>query len=427
MIQEFTLENILSIKTRQTISFELNSNETDKINQFVNIGGKKLLKIAALFGPNAAGKSNMLHAFDNCFQFIMYAFTNLKPKEDTGFLPFLFDEETAKKPGCFEIVFFMNDIKHEYLIIFDAKCVHKESLYFCPKGQKKLIFERLCQNPALQWEYLEYIYKWGDIFTGSKSRIAIMTRPNVTFFNTAAQLHHPKIQEIYNWLEEMYLPIIIPSQQNLLVWTLGQIEKDNKKKKELISFLVNAGFDHIDDIVINDEEVPASFLERLPENEKTKFKNDDGKFIVKEILVTYKYKKAYSLSIYDESHGTQRLLELAGPLLTILYSKMFLCIDEIETSLHEDLQEYLIKTFLENSSGSQIIFTTHNRTLMDSGLLPDDSIWLVEKGEDGDSTYSCLAHRPGIRKTASRVKLYKEGKLGALPNISEFEINTNED
>jgi len=427
MILEFSFENMYSIKTRQTISFETTSNENNTANNFVNIGGKKISKIAALFGPNAAGKSNMIHAFESCFQFMMNAFTDLKPREETGFKPFIFDEKMAKKPGCFEIIFFMNEIKYEYLLIFDTNCVHKESLYFSPKGQKKLIFERLCKDPYNQWENIEYGYKWGDIFTGAKSRIASMTRPNVTFFNTAAQLHHPKIQKIYNWLEITHLPIIIPSQQNLLFWTIDQIENDNKKKKELISFLANTGFDHINDIVINNEEIPPSFLERLPENERSEFKGSDGKFIIKEILITHKYKNGYNLSVYDESRGTQRMLELAGPLLTILYNKMFLCIDEIEASLHEKLQEFLIKTFLDNSSGSQIIFTTHNQTLMDSGLLPDDSIWLVEKGEDGGSTYNCLAHRPGIRKASSRTKLYKDGKLGALPNISEYKIDNNEE
>ena len=425
MIQEFTVENMFSIKTRQTINFEVFSNESDKMNNYVNIGGKKLLKIIALFGPNAAGKSNMIHAFDTCFRFMMNAFTDLKPKEDTGFTPFIFDEETMKKPGHFEIVFFVNEIKHEYQLIFDENCVHKECLFFSPKGQKKLIFERICKDHNNQWENLDYIYKWGDVFTGAKLRIASMTRPNVTFFNTAAQLHHPLVQKIYNWLEKTHLPIIIPSQQNLLIWTIEQIEKNNKRKKDLLSFLANAGFDNINDIIISNEEVPASFLERIPETEKAELKNPDGKFMVKEILISHNYNYVNTLPVYNESRGTQRILELAGPLLTILYNKMFLCIDEIEASLHEDLQEFLIKTFLDNSSGSQIIFTTHNQALMDSGLLPDDSIWLVEKGKDGGSTYNCLANSLGIRKTSSRMKLYKEGKLGALPNISEYVKNKN--
>ena len=423
MIQEFSIENMFSIKSRQTISFEVNSYEDDKSSHYVNIGGKKILKIAALFGPNAAGKSNMLHAFESCLQFIMNAFTDLKPKEETGFKPFLFDEEIEKKTGFFEIIFFINKIKYEYQLVFDSKCVHKESLYFSPKGQKKLIFERLCKNPDQQWEKIVSDYKWGDIFTGAKSRMASMTRPNVTFFNTAAQLHHPRIQEIYNWLEKTHLPIIIPSQQNLLIWTIEQIEKDKKKKMELLSFLESAGFDHISDIVINDKEIPPSFLERFSENEKAEFKGPDGKFLIKEIFITHNYEKIFNLPIYDESRGTQRLLELAGPILTILQNKMFLCIDEIEASLHESLQNFIIKTFLNHSSGSQIIFTTHNQKLMDSGLLSDDSIWLVEKGEDGGSTYKCLAHRPGIRKATSRMKLYEDGKLGALPKFSEYIVD----
>ncbi|MCL2007369.1 MAG: ATP-binding protein [Treponema sp.] len=425
MILGFTLENMFSIKTRQTISFEVNSNENDKTNHFVDIGGKRLLKIIALFGPNAAGKSNMLHAFDSCFRFIMNGFTNLKPKEDIDFRPFLFDEESAKKPGYIEIVFLMKETKYEYLLTFDKNCVHKESLNFFPKGQRKLIYERLCKNPDNQWEKIVYDFKWGDIFTGSKLRISSMTRPNVTFINTAAQLHHPLIQEIYNWLEKLYLPIIIPSHQNLLFWTIGQIEKDEKQKKALLSFLTSAGFDHIKDIIVTDEEIPTSFLERLTDSERAEFKNNDGKYIVKEIFITHQYKNRYNLPVYDESRGTQRLLELSGPLLTIFYNKMFLCIDEIEASLHADLQEFLITTFLNNSSGSQIIFTTHNQALMD--LLSDESIWLVEKGKDGGSNYKCLAHLPRIRKITSRKKLYKEGKLGALPETSVFKMNKGEE
>jgi AAA15 family ATPase/GTPase len=427
MIQEFTIENMFSIKTRQTISFEVTSNENDNIRHFVNIGGKKLLKIVALFGPNAAGKSNMLHAFDYCFRFMMNAFTDLKPKEDTGFIPFLFDEEFANKPGHFGIIFYLKETKYEYQLIFNENCVHKESLFFSPKGQKKLIFERLCIDPYLQWEELVYNYKWGDVFSGAKSRIALMTRPNVTFFNTAAQLHHPFIQEIYNWLNKAHFPIIIPSQQNLLIWTIEHIEKNKLMKKELLLFLANAGFDHISDIVINDEEIPSSFLERLPDNEKAELKTLDGKYRVKEIFITHKYKNVYNLPVYDESQGTQRILELAGPLLTLLRNKIFLCIDEIESSLHEDLQSFLIRTFLDNKIGSQILFTTHNQSLMDSGLLLDDSIWLVEKDKYGGSTYSCLAHKQGIRKASSRMKLYKDGKLGALPNISEFDISKNDE
>jgi len=423
MIQEFSVENILSIKTRQTISFELPQNKNYSSEHFVNIGGKKLLKIIALYGSNAAGKSNMLNAFDNCFRFMMYGFTNLKPSDNTGFEPFLFDLEAANKPGLFEIVFFINDVKYEYLLTYDSNCIHKESLFYGPKGQKKLIFERICENLGNERELLSYKYKWGDVFSGAKNKIASMTRPNVTFFNTAAHLHHPLIQDIYNWLEKTYLPIIFPSHQNLLMWTIEQIEKNQKMKKDVISYMSHAGFNHIDDIIINNEEIPPTFLERIPENERAFFKNSDGKFIVKEIFISHNYKNVYPLPIYDESSGTQRMLELAGPLLTVLYNKKFLCIDEIEASLHADLQEFLIKTFINNSFGSQIIFTTHNQALMDSGLLLDDSIWFVEKGDDGGSSYKCSSQEQGMRKATSRMKMYKDGKFGAKPKITEYIVN----
>jgi AAA15 family ATPase/GTPase len=252
-----------------------------------------------------------------------------------------------------------------------------------------------------------------------------MARPNVTFLNVAAQLHHPLIQNVYNWLDKTRLPMITPSQQNLLIWTLEHIEKNVKMKKDLLSFLAHAYFKHINDIVIKENEIPASFLERIPENERAELKTPNGKYTIKEAFITYKYKKEYNLPLQDESRGTQRMLELAGPFLMILKNKMFLCIDEIEMSLHEELLDFLLRTFLKNSSGSQILFTSHNQALMESDMVPVDSKWMVEKGEDGGSTYRCLANQPGIRKAASRVKLYKAGKFGALPNISEYIMADN--
>jgi AAA15 family ATPase/GTPase len=148
-----------------------------------------------LYGSNASGKSNILNALNFFIRFILNGFSKLKPEEDIGFTPFLFDKETSKMPGHFEIIFYMEKIKYEYTLILDARCVHKERLSYSPKGQKKLLFERTCSNCNDDGRNFIYQYKWGDVFIGAKKDIADMTRANATFLNTAAQLNHPEIKK----------------------------------------------------------------------------------------------------------------------------------------------------------------------------------------------------------------------------------------
>src|SRR5574344_1280669 len=123
MIQEFSIENTLSIKTRQTISFEAVQNSPDNTSHYIDIGNTRLLKLAAIYGSNASGKTNMLKAVSFYIDFILNAFTNLKPHETTGFHSFAFSNETNNKPGTFELIFFIKNIKYEYELCLDTKCI----------------------------------------------------------------------------------------------------------------------------------------------------------------------------------------------------------------------------------------------------------------------------------------------------------------
>jgi AAA15 family ATPase/GTPase len=143
--------------------------------------------------------------------------------------------------------------------------------------------------------------------------------------------------------------------------------------------------------------------------------------IVKEIRFSHQYAERFTLSLFEESNGTQRIFELAGPLFEILDSNKFLCIDEIEMSLHEELLEYFLKTFLRNSRGSQIMFTTHNQDLLDSDILRNDEIWFVEKDKTGGSGLFSLIEFKDVPEDVSRKRLYKAGGFGAMPLILHHE------
>ena len=92
-------------------------------------------------------------------------------------------------------------------------------------------------------------------------------------------------------------------------------------------------------------------------------------------------------------------------------------IDEIEASLHQDLIEAFLRLFLELSKNAQLLFTTHNQELLDSGLILDDEVWFCTKTQNGNSVYNSISDFTGFRKEVSRKKLYQAGKFGGLPNI----------
>lgn len=418
MIQEFSIENTFSIKTRQTISFEASQIEETNQNHYIEIGTTKLLKLAAIYGSNASGKSNMLKAVSFYINFIVNAFTNLKPQEKTGFQPFLFSKDYQTKPGTFELVFFSEGIKYDYELCLDTKCIYTERLFYSPKGQKKLVYQRLCKNCLDECDKLEYEWKWGDTLGGSKKKISDSTRYNVTFLNTAAQWDHPDLAPLYNDISNAYMQIITPGTQGLIDYTIERLETNKSSKNEILELLSKADFGHINDIAVRTIELPPAILNSFSEEVRKQFQTNDGKFLSKEILLSHQYDENVLMPLSRESAGTRRMLELSGPLFEIIRNKHFITIDEIESSLHQELLEFLLKTFLENSKESQILFTTHNLDLLDSEFLLDDEIWFSEKDEGGGSNYTGFVEFTGVRKGVSRKKLYNAGKFGAKPIIT---------
>ncbi len=419
MIQEFSITNTYSIKERQNISFEAAFHEPGSIHYCKGPSAKKLLKMAVVYGANASGKSNLIKAFDFYCAFIKNGFTKLKPNEETGFVPFAFDEQSKINPGTFEIVFYLNDIKYEYCISLDTLCVHEESLSYSPKGQRKLFFRRVFKNDPENRENPEYTWKWGDAFTGNKNNISGMTRSNVSFLNTAAQLGHKELSAVHSFFNDCLS--IFPLFNEFFESAVNQFDSyEEKLKKEAMDFLSSAGFGHIDDIIIKEQEIPASFVREFSEILKLDLTKNKDAHTYKNVFLSHKYRNNYLLPLGEESEGTKRLINLAIPLTLLFKEWGFLCIDEIEFSLHQELVEFIIRTFLEKSSSSQLLFTTHNVDLLESGLLRDDEIWFSEKGENGGTSYTSLAEYKGVRKGASRKKLYLAGKFGALPIMSEY-------
>lgn len=421
MILEFSVENTFSIKERQTISFEaaVDDKNTDDTH-CVDCAGKKILKLACIYGANASGKTKMARALYFYIDFIISSFTDLKPNAQTNFVPFAFSEQTKKLPGKFEVIFYMNDVaqeasdkfvRYKYNISLSKDSVVEESLSYAPKGKTKLLFERSSSGDI----------KWGLDITGAKKNIAEMTRKNCSVISAGAQAKHPIFAKLYDYFSNRFKGLIQPSQGGLSGYIAQQLEKNKDFKMMLLTLLKASDIGNITDIKTKTEILPDELIAQFPQEMQEEIAKLGEKPKTRRLSFIHSYGKEYELPISEESAGTRRLMDLSVPLIDILSNSSLLIIDELETSLHEAIVETFIETYLISSArlgkDSQLLFTTHDQDLLDSGLLRDDEVWFCYKDDTGGSIYNSITDFTDIRKGISRKKLYQAGKFGALPNI----------
>ena len=119
-----------------------------------------------------------------------------------------------------------------------------------------------------------------------------------------------------------------------------------------------------------------------------------------------------------ESEGTLRTMDLAGYVNELLKNDGLLLVDEIESSLHPKLVEFIIEKFLRESNKAQLIVSTHyDGLLAQDDLLRNDNIWFTEKDKDGATILYPLTDFNGLNRISSLQKAYRFGKFGAIPNI----------
>jgi hypothetical protein len=256
--------------------------------------------------------------------------------------------------------------------------------------------------------------------------------PNVSVLNTLGEVSTKNeiLLRAYNWFLKDLKPQVRPDTV-LKENTAAMIFDDDKMKKLLTDLMRKADF-NIESIIAEDE---YNYKETITINPYTVIFFNDNK-IKKRILsfchsvVEGEETKIYALDDELESRGTWRYFGLAGSLLKVLQNDMILFIDELDSSLHPDLLNYFYSMFLVNSKRAQIIFTIHNRELLeDKELCRRDTIWFTEKQKDGSTELYSIADLNGIRKDQSFEGLYKAGKLGAIPKLGNLflELENDED
>lgn len=347
------------------------------------------LTSAAIYGPNASGKSNIIIALHEFKNFVRVS-TDNKPNETIKlFDPFRLCEKNMSEPSSFSIDILIENILYTYSIEVYQKEVTNESLFFYPKGGRVKVFERSRQE----------FFK-GNGYEGIFETIKQRTTENQLFLSKASIENIEIAKKVYQKFS------------SLLVFTtdLFHSEKFNKTaNKHLFS-----GFEN-ENLILS---LSKSLIQKL-DTKVIDFEERDG--IIKTIHLNDKYERV-EFDFSDESSGTQRAISFSPLIFMALKYGCAIVADEFERSLHPEIAQYILGLFNDpevNKNGAQFIFATHDTTLLSpENNLRRDQINLVEKNSKGETELYTVSDIKGIRE-GNFEKWYIEGRFGAVPNISK--------
>lgn len=401
MIVNFSIQNFGSIKDKQTLSFEADTSEHLEDTYVVHTAGKRLLKLALIYGANASGKTTVLKALD----FLRNLVVNPKEKKTDilDFSPYLFDANTPKEPTELTIEFVYEGGCYHYEVTFMRQAVILEALYR-DAPEKTLVYKRSTDIE----EQLTKI-SFGDKITLDKSAQQVLEL-NTLWNNTVlggflkTNINFEELRRVTDWFWNGLKPMVAP-RTLLGRYVTDKIDEKEIAKEEVLEILKKADF-NISDIIIERRKDSTKGIDRI---------NLFSEHMVNNI--------SYKLPMEKESEGTKRFYCFAGLLALLIKSSTIFPIDELESSLHPDLYTHFLLSFLQNAQHSQLIATTHNRELLgDTNIFRNDVIWFTDKGEDcATELYSLADFDTSAIKNF--LNAYKIGKFSGVPRLFDTFID----
>lgn len=451
MLIKISVENFKSFDQKEELSMISSSKMQGNKSHRMKIKQTQLLKNAVVYGANASGKSNLVAAFS----FIKAVLMQGLPVESVS--DFCRSKQANKnRESVFELQFTVGDTFYAYgfSAILSQRKITEEWLFelmqdggahplFLRKGgEVPILGEKVNVTAAERNRFTVYAEDFAEnethLFLAEMNRgkkyvnnskllffiqafnwimsNIIVIYPNVGLTNTEAYYNEESLENIsrliqtfdtgvtdiktrHITIEEMSKMIPVEVVQGMFAHLKAQMQMTNLPSIQM-TWRVEGGFFNI----------------RITENSEPEITT----------LVLKHGKSAFDFSFVEESDGTKRLFDLIDMLLTDRPDTIFV-VDELERSLHPKLTEHFLKLFMEAHEGvrMQLVFTTHEDTIMDQSLFRRDEIWFVERDADNASKiYSLDRFKERYDKKLS--KAYLEGRYGAIPVFRQFSFRKGE-
>lgn len=435
MLIRFNVSNFLSFDEETEFNMLTDSFRNHE-HHIYKAGKLEVLKAAAVYGANGAGKSNLIKAI-----------SLLQESVETGKIPrklnskkFRLNKENEKEPISLEIEFFTKSKIYSYGYSFDNNIVIEEWLYESGINiEDKLIFERRYEKSGTSIKIADKFQKTQK----AKLRVEVMEdflESNELLLSNPKKMGIEDISNAKEWIENSLVVLFPYSKYGGLVPNLSKSDKFKCFANELLqTFDTGVNELKIEKIDFekffgeDDEELKNDIVEDLDENSSILIHSNSGGVlvsmekgnrIVEKVVTIHKdaQRNDITFELDDESDGTLRILDFIPAFANILQQDITFIIDEIDQSLHPVLLHSLVRKIMDDkTTKGQFVFTTHESNLLDMKIFRQDEIWFAEKDKKTGSTqlYPLSEFKP--RNDLNIRKGYLNGRFGAIPFLAHLE------
>lgn len=421
MFLQFTVGNFKSFKDKATLSLEATTDDWREDDNIAHVAKPdlRLVKAAAIYGPNAGGKSNFIEAMTRFRKLILESSKDTQQGEPIPVIPFRLHSATEEAPTFFEALFLSDGIRYRYGFEATSKAIVSEWLFKQTDSIRATrLFTRENNNIVT-----------GDAFKEGKG-LEERTRSNALFLSVVAQFNGSIAGEVTNCINQFR---VITGLKDSGYWPFTTKLLGEKEYGASIRELVRQADFGIEDLVREDID-KDQLSERLS-------KNTDISQAIRDLLAQNASELSLVKTLHqrfdpdsrvagtvrfdlatEESAGTQQFFALTGPFLYTLKEGSVLVVDELDARLHPLLTKQLVGLFNSsaNRNNAQLIFATHDQGLLNPKRIRRDQIWFVEKDVMGASTLFSLDEIRGVRKDANFEKEYLLGQYGGVPHPGDF-------
>lgn len=420
MIVDFTVRNFRSIRDEQTLSFytERSPKHLSENIHYPDNGKTAILASAGIYGANASGKSNVLTALNALFWMVSESHVFKEGAKIPSYEPYRLSSEKKQAATKFAIEFVVDAIRYVYEIAYSQKEITSEKLEFYSVNPTRIVRAKLFERvEGANWEDITF----GSYYKGGTKKISLFK--NQAYLSKAGNTADApeQIRKIYQFFTAG-VNFVRPNAHSLdLAW-----KKDKVTAAKISSFLnfIDTG---ISRLLIKHEE-PKDFMKKIPaeipESLKSKILDD-----VSHVPYFEHKTEEGELELFsedDESDGTRALVSNLPMVFHALQAGKILVWDEMETSLHPHVADLILGLFNNpevNRNHAQLLFTTHDLSLMNSERMRKDQLWLTEKVAGATQLISMDEFDSSQLKSNSPfAKWYYEGRLGGLPDVDSESI-----
>lgn len=428
MLIRFRARNFRSLKDEQELSLVASISLKDSLGAVTEVEGFNLglLRVAAIYGANASGKTNVIKAVEYMDSAVCGSQRHWRPEGPIPRQPFLLDPQSKSDVSSFEVDLLLNRTRFRYGFELDDLEIRGEWLDAYPEGKKQMWFKREGK-----------VFTFGKKLTGENRAIESLTRPNSLFLSAAAQNNHEALLPIYKWFAEQLAHV--RRERGPLGETTAEMCEDGALKSSVLALLCEADLG-VTGLDLREEKMFPPITDAEDAEERALREELVG--VLRKIVAKAKaeseagteaFETTHVLSLIhrgaaggkiplgedNESDGTLAFFGLLGPALRAIKTGGTVCVDELDSSLHPLLAVEVVRMFNDperNPRGAQLIFTTHDTNILQMASLRRDQIWFTEKdGEGSTHLYPLTDFKP--RKNENLQRGYLQGRYGAVPFI----------